>query len=168
MEQKQLKISTKKFDKNTGKEVLTTYFFPLDRYYYANDPGHIWFKEKNSLFEVGFDFFGQHQAGPIHHLRTRPVGKEYLQGRAFGTVESDKWMGQLRLPLTSIIEEVNDKVLSNPALINQDCYNAWVVRIRPTRFDEEIKSKDIIKVGDLEALKQYIISDLEKYDEPPL
>ena len=153
-----LEISTKKF----------TYYFPLDRYYYSYDPGHIWFKKKNTLFEIGFDDFGQKQAGPLHYIRTRRIDNECQQGRAFGTVESDKWMGQLRLPLSGILKEINEAVIENPSLVNEDCYSNWVVRIEPINFEEEIKSPDIIKKGDIEELRKYITSDLQKYDEPPI
>jgi len=153
-----LEIPTKKF----------TYFFPLDRFYYSNDPGHIWFKKINTLIEIGFDDFGQKQAGHLHHIRTRRIDNEYQQGRAFGTVESDKWMGQLRLPLSGILKEVNEKVIKNPSLVNKDCYSNWIVRIEPTDFDKEIKSPDIIKQGECDKLRDYITSDLQKYDEPPI
>ena len=166
--EKQLEITTKKYDKEIQQEITAKYFFPLDRYYYANDPGHVWFKTVNTIFEVGFDFFGQHQAGPLLHIRTRPLGKEFPQGAAFGTVESDKWIGPLRLPLSAIIIEANTAVLDNPHLLNDDCYAAWVIRIEPIKIDEEINSTDIIPKGDLPSLKQYIISDLEKYDETPI
>ncbi|MFX1538976.1 MAG: glycine cleavage system protein H [Promethearchaeota archaeon] len=168
MGQKQLEITTKKFDKELQQEVSVTYIFPLDRYYYAGDPGHIWFKPINSVFEVGFDSFGQQQAGPLLHIRTRPLGKEFPQGAAFGTVESDKWIGPLRLPLTSKLLETNSAVLDNPQLVNNDCYKSWVIRIKPTKLDQEISSKDVIFKGDLENLKNYVISDLEKYEEPPV
>jgi glycine cleavage system H protein len=147
----------------------TTYIFPLDRYYYANDPGHIWFKEKNSLFDVGFDYFGQFQAGTILHIRTRPLKKKFPQGAAFGTVESDKWIGPLRLPLSSVLVEVNSAVLENPQLVNEDPYNAWVIRIEPTKLEEEMNSSlDIIPMGDMTKLKKYMISELEKYEDPPI
>ena len=168
LNEQQLEITTKKFDKELQQEVSVTYIFPLDRYYYAGDPGHIWFKSVNSIFEVGFDFFGQQQAGPLLHIRTRPLGKEFPQGAAFGTVESDKWIGPLRLPLTAVLLEVNTAVLDNPQLVNSDCYGSWVLRIKPTKFDAEISSKDVISKGDLESLKKYVISDLEKYEEPPI
>ena len=144
--EKQLEISTKKFDKELQQEVSVTYIFPLDRYYYAGDPGHIWFKPVNSIFEVGFDSFGQQQAGPLLHIRTRPLGKEFPQGAAFGTVESDKWIGPLRLPLTARLLEANTAVLENPQLVNSDCYKSWVLRIKPTKLDQEISSKDIISI----------------------
>ena len=161
----QLKITTAKYDKETNKEIRISYVFPLDRYYYTGDPGHIWFKPNNSIYEVGFDDFGQQQAGPLLHIRTRPLKKEFKQGSAFGTVESDKWIGPLRLPLTSIILEANSNVLNNPQSVNDNPYEAWVIRIKPIQFEEEINSEDIIPKGDYTRLKQFIEAELEKYGE---
>lgn len=165
---KQLEITTKKYDKELQQDIRTTYFFPLDRYYYANDPGHIWFKSINSIFEVGFDDFGQNQAGPLLHIRTRPLNKEFSQGTAFGTIESDKWIGPLRLPVSAVLVEANQAVLDNPQLVNDDCYGAWVIRVKPVKFDEEINSPDIITKGEIQPLKKYIFSDLDKYNEPQI
>ncbi|MFX0088178.1 MAG: glycine cleavage system protein H [Candidatus Hodarchaeota archaeon] len=141
-----------------------TYTFPLDRYYYTQDPGHIWFKPNKTIFEVGYDDFGQKQ-GPILNVRTRKIGKEYPKGKAFGTVETDKFIGPQRLPLTAILVEVNEAVIKNPRLINENPYIHWVVRIKPTKLDEEINASDIINLGDQEELKRYIHSELEKYEE---
>ncbi|MHA2226182.1 MAG: glycine cleavage system protein H [Candidatus Hodarchaeales archaeon] len=165
MGENQLEITTAKFDKETNKEIQISYVFPLDRYYYTGDPGHIWFKPNNSIYEVGFDDFGQQQAGPLLHIRTRPLNKKFKQGSAFGTVESDKWIGPLRLPLTSIILEANSNVLNNPQSVNDKPYEAWVIRIKPLQFEEERISEDIIPKGDYSQLKKFIIAELEKYGE---
>ena len=77
-------------------------------------------------------------------------------------------IGPLRLPLSAILVEANTAVLDNPSAINEDCYESWVVRIKPTKLDEEINSPDVIPKGDIVRLEQYIISDLKKYDEPPI
>ncbi len=152
---KQLEITTK----------TTKYHFPLDRYYYTQDPGHIWFKPvQNKYFEVGYDDFGQQQ-GPILHIRTRASGKEYPQGKAFGTVETNKFIGPQRLPLTAILIETNKSVLEKPGLINENPYFHWVVRIQPTKFEDEINSPDIIAIGDKTKLREYIISEVERYED---
>ncbi|MHA1941014.1 MAG: glycine cleavage system protein H [Candidatus Hodarchaeales archaeon] len=143
------------------------YYFPLDRYYYTHEPGHIWLKPEGDLFTVGFDDFGQFQ-GPILHIRTRPIGKTFPQGKAFGTVETNKFIGQLRLPLSSTLEEVNNEVINQPQLINEDPYHHWIAKIRPTNLDEEIPSDFIIEIGDRKKLREYIILELNKYDDPPI
>lgn len=143
----------------------TTYTFLLDRYYYTKDPGHIWFKPKNSTFEVGFDDFGQSQAGNILHIRTRPIGKEYNQHTAFGTIESEKWIGPLRLPLTGIIHSQNTEVLDNPSLVNKNPYEAWIIELKATQLAEIENSELIIPIGNREKLRAYILDEAEKYED---
>ena len=149
------------------KTETKTYYFPLDRYYFTQKAGHIWLKRKNDHFEVGFDDFGQSQ-GPILHIRTRPIGKIFPQGKAFGTVETNKFIGQLGLPLSASIAEVNSEVIDNPQLINDNPYTQWIVLIKPTNFEEEIASSFMIPQGDKAKLKEYIISELIKYEDPPI
>ena len=142
-----------------------TYTFPLDRYFYTSDPGHVWFKPKNSTFEVGFDDFGQSQAGNILHIRTRPTGKEYNQHTAFGTIESEKWIGPLRLPLTGTITAANAEVLDNPSLVNETPYKAWIIELQATNLEELKNSERIIPMGDREKLKAYITKEAKKYED---
>ncbi len=154
---KSLKITTEK----------RTYNFPLDRYYYTQEPGHIWLKTQGELLLVGFDDFGQSQ-GPILHIRTRPIGKKYSQGKAFGTVETNKFIGQLRFPVSGSIAETNSEVFDDPKLINNAPYDQWIVKIMPTNLDEDLKSKHIIPMENKELLEKYITSELIKYEDPPI
>ena len=155
---------------NSALEIETekkVYYFPLDRYYYTHEPGHIWLKPEEGLFSVGFDDFGQFQ-GPILHIRTRPIGKTFPQGKAFGTVETNKFIGQLRLPLSSSLDAINKEVIDHPQLINDDPYYHWIVKIKPTNLNNEISSEYIIGMGDSKKLREYIVSELHKYDDPPI
>ncbi len=158
MDDEVLKIETKK----------KTYYFPLDRYYYTQEPGHIWFKSDGEGFKVGINDFSQAQ-GPILHLRIRPKGKIYPKRKAFGTVETNKFIGPLRLPVSASIVEVNEDVINHPQLLNEDPYQHWIIKIKPpSSFDNEISSIDIINIGDREKLTEYIKSELIKYDDPPI
>jgi glycine cleavage system H protein len=155
---------------NKSLEITTekkTYHFPLDRYYFTQEPGHIWLKTEGELFKVGFDDFGQFQ-GPILHIRTRPIGKEFPQGKAFGTVETNKFIGQLRFPVSGSIVEANSEVFKEPQLINRAPYDQWIVKIKPTNLDEDLESEYIIPLGDQEKLEKYIVSELVKYEDPPI
>ncbi len=158
------KLGSKSIDITTEKK---TYHFPLDRYYFTQEPGHIWLKLDGENLNVGFDDFGQSQ-GPILHIRTRPIGKAFSQGKAFGTVETNKFIGQLRFPVSGSIVEANSKVFDDPQLINNAPYNQWIVKIRPTNLDEDLKSEYIISIGDRDRLEKYIVSELVKYEDPPI
>ena len=145
-----------------------TYYFPLDRYYYTREPGHIWFKPDSEGFSIGIDDFSQAQ-GPILHIRVRAKGKIYPREKAFGTVETNKFIGPLRLPVSASIVEVNDEVINHPQLLNKDPYSNWIIKISTTAaFNSEIASDDILPLGDQEKLEKYINSELIKYEDPPI
>jgi glycine cleavage system H protein len=145
-----------------------TYNFPLDRYYYTREPGHIWLKPDGEGFIIGIDDFSQAQ-GPILHIRVRPKGKIYPREKAFGTVETNKFIGPLRLPVSASIDEVNEEVINHPQLLNEDPYSNWIIKISATTsFKTEITSNDILPIGDQQKLEKYINSELIKYEDPPI
>ncbi len=139
--------------------------FPLDRYYWIGDPGHIWFLiEEKDRIRVGLDEFGAVQAGPIISLRIFPVGRLIKQGKLFGTLESGKWIGPLRAPLTGIITKINSKVIEEPTIINDNCYNeGWIIILKPANL-KEIDNPLIAKPDEdgKEKLTKFIKDEIEK------
>ena len=139
--------------------------FPLDRYYWIGDPGHIWFLiEEKDRIRVGLDEFGAFQAGPIISLRIFPVGRLIKQGKLFGTLESGKWIGPLRAPLTGIITKINSKVIEEPTIINDNCYNeGWIIILKPANL-KEIYNPLIAKPDEdgKEKLSKFIKDEIEK------
>lgn len=62
-------------------------------------------------------------------------GGEYLQ-----IFSSDMRSHSITSPLSGTVVGVNRRVLDNPALALQDPYGSgWLIRLQPSRFDEEIK-----------------------------
>lgn len=139
--------------------------FPMDRYYWTGDPGHIWFLiENEDRIRIGLDDFGAVQAGPIISLRIFPVGRPVKQGKLFGTLESGKWIGPLRAPLTGLITKINSKVIEEPTIINDDCYNnGWIITLKPTNL-KEIDNTLIAKPDEegKEKLIKFIQDEIEK------
>ncbi len=139
--------------------------FPMDRYYWLGDPGHIWFLiEEKDRIKVGLDEFGSVQAGPIISLRLFPVGRLVKQGKLFGTLESGKWIGPLRVPLTGLVTEINTKVVEEPTIVNDDCYNeGWIIILKPANLKE--LDNPLIAKPDKEGkekLTKFIKNEIEK------
>jgi len=80
-------------------------------------------------------------AGRPSKIVARPLGAAYARGKTIGTVESPKFYGPIRAPVTGTLREVNPSVLSRPRLIVDATYGeGWFARIAPTKFDEDRKS----------------------------
>lgn len=110
--------------------------FPED-FYYTTD--QIWMKKENGNVRIGLTTFGADLAGKIKFIRLRPAGKEIKAGRSIGTLESGKWTGPVKSPVTGTIVEVNEEIKGKPALLNEDAYGkGWIALIEPSDLDSEI------------------------------
>jgi glycine cleavage system H protein len=114
---------------------------PEDLYYWIPGPrkGHTWARQvSDRSFKIGIDDVGQQMAGKLIFYRPRPKGAMVEQGRAFGTIETAKWVGVLESPLSGTIIEINEAVRKKPALINNDPYGeGWLAVIQASNFEAE-------------------------------
>jgi glycine cleavage system H protein len=54
------------------------------------------------------------------------------------TVESGKWVGPVKAPVSGEVVAVNESLDAQPGLANDDPFGAgWMVRMRPIDWDEE-------------------------------
>ena len=110
--------------------------FP-DDLYYTDDL--LWMKKENGNVRLGMSTFGCDLAGKIKFVRLRPPGKAIAAGRSIGTLESGKWTGPVKAPVSGTIAEVNEELKENPGLINEDPYGkGWIAVITPDNLDGEI------------------------------
>ncbi len=108
--------------------------FPLDRRYYIKDGAHMWLKPEGNLVKIGMDAFAAEMAGSLTFLN---VGNRQVKsGEAIGSFESAKFVSRFYSPISGEIVTVNDKVLSNPQLINDKPYNSWIVAMNPDNNED--------------------------------
>jgi glycine cleavage system H protein len=139
---------------------INEYKFDESLLYYAGEnAAHIWLKKlDDGTVKVGFDDFGQKLAGKILFVRTMPPGKDRKKGKSFGNIETGKYVGPLRSPVTGTIKEINPALKDNPGLINDDPYGeGWVAIIQPENLDEDLK-EDFIEGVD--AIKTWIEEEI--------
>jgi glycine cleavage system H protein len=106
--------------------------FPDDLYY---TPDQIWVKKEGDKVRIGFTTFGMDLAGKIKFVRLRPAGKDIEAGRSIGTLESGKWTGPVKAPVSGTITEVNDALKDNPGILNEDPYGkGWVAVLKPSNL----------------------------------
>ena len=99
---------------------------PTDR---AFDPHHhLWVAARGPTARIGLDALGQERTGPIGFVRLVAVGTRLRVGDAFGSFESQKFVGQLVSPVAGIVRAVNSRVLDEPQLLNVDPFGeGWLV-----------------------------------------
>lgn len=79
--------------------------------------------------------------GKIQTVYLPSIGDEIRQGSVyFQAFSNDLRTQSLFSPLSGIVSDVNSKVLADPNTALQDPYGeGWLIKIKPTNFDEEIK-----------------------------
>ncbi len=113
---------------------------PDDLYY--NVENNVWArKEADGTITVGMTSYACALAGQIVSYTPKKVGKEIEQNKSVSTVESGKWVGPVKAPVTGEVTAVNDAVAAKPSTINEDPYgNGWLVKMKPTNWDAEAGS----------------------------
>ncbi len=114
---------------------------------------HEWIKVEGNVGYVGVTDFAQSHLGDIVYVELPEVGDEIGKEDAFASVESVKTAADVNMPASGKVEEVNEALNDDPALINADCYANWMVKIAisdPSELDslmspeayEEFASKE--------------------------
>lgn len=102
---------------------------------YSND--HEWLKIEGEFAYVGITQYAADQLGDIVFVDVTTVGETLDKNEVFGSVEAVKTVSDLLLPIGGEIVEFNEKLETNPELINSDCYGeAWMIKIKPTNIAE--------------------------------
>lgn len=96
---------------------------------YSKD--HEWIRVEGDTGYVGISDFAQGELGDIVFVEIETVGEILDRDSVFGTVEAVKTVSDLFMPVSGEVLEVNEKLTSNPELVNQDPYGeGWMIKIR--------------------------------------
>ena len=109
----------------------------LEGLYYSED--YMWVKVEDGKAKVGITDYAQKQLREIVFVELPSEGDEVTQGEPFGTVESVKAVSDLVAPLSGTVESVNGEVVEKPEMLNENPYEAWLIVIKPSNLDEELK-----------------------------
>jgi glycine cleavage system H protein len=90
---------------------------------------HEWVKIDGNEATVGITAFAQSSLGDIVFCELPAVGTELKQHQAFGVVESVKAVSDLYAPLSGTVTAINDKLVDNPAQVNENAFTAWMIKL---------------------------------------
>jgi glycine cleavage system H protein len=110
---------------------------PDDLYY--NVENNVWLRrEADGTVTVGMTAYAAALAGQIVACTPKKVGRSVEQGKSAATVESGKWVGPVKAPVSGEVVAVNDTVTAKPATINADPYGSgWMVKLKPANWEVE-------------------------------
>lgn len=99
----------------------------LNGLYYTQD--HEWLKVEGNTGYIGLTDFAQHALGDIVYVELPEFEESFDAEDNFGTVESVKAASDMLMPISGKVIAVNEALDDEPALINQDSYENWVIKI---------------------------------------
>ena len=91
---------------------------------------HTWVKVEGDVAFIGITDFAQDQLGEILFVEMPEVGDELSKDADFGVVESSKVASDLIAPISGEVLEINEKLEDEPEYINEDAYDAWIVKVK--------------------------------------
>lgn len=99
---------------------------------------HEWLKEEDGLYVVGLTDFAQDALGDVVFVNLPAVDDEVKAGESLGDIESVKAVSDVYSPVSGKVVEVNEEVVDNPALVNEDPYAAWLIKVADVTECEEL------------------------------
>lgn len=107
---------------------------------YYNVENNTWVKViDDSTVAVGMTDVAQNLAGPLLHAKTKKVGTARKQGKPIATVESGKYVGPVKSPVTGEIIKVNEDLAADAGHINRSPYNTgWIVEMKADNLSAEL------------------------------
>ena len=115
---------------------------------YTND--HEWVRLKGDIAYVGITNFAQGELGDIVYVEIETLNQKIEKGDVFGTVEAVKTVSDLFMPISGEIIEINQKLESEPQLVNNDPYGeGWMVKIK---YDDVSQFDQLLDLNSYEKL----------------
>ena len=112
---------------------------------------HEWIRIKDNIATIGITDYAQHQLGDIVYIELPGIGTALQKGSNVAEIESVKAVGELMMPLSGKIIEVNTGLADNPESVNSSPFGTgWMVKI-------EINNKsEINELLTVEAYKEIV------------
>ena len=99
----------------------------IDGLRYSED--HEWVKVEGDIAVIGISDFAQKELGDITYADLPEVDDEVEAGDEFGALESVKASSELLCPVSGKVVEVNPELEDAPEKINEDAYEAWIIKV---------------------------------------
>ena len=111
---------------------------------------HEWVRVNDDVAYVGITDFAQGELGDIVYVEIETLNENIEMGEVFGTVEAVKTVSDLFMPISGEILEVNEKLESDPELVNSDPYgDGWMVKIK---IDNKSQLDELLDLDGYESI----------------
>lgn len=87
---------------------------------------------------VGLTDYAQSELGELVFVNLPEEGDDVEAGTPFADVESVKAVSDVYSPVTGTVAEINEELLDAPGNINEEPYEAWMIRVENISDKEEL------------------------------
>jgi len=92
---------------------------------------HEYVKVEGDTATIGITAFAADQLGDVTYVELPKVGDKFKIEQKFGVIESVKSVSDLFMPCSGEVTAINEKLESEPELVNLDCYGAgWMLKVK--------------------------------------
>jgi len=110
----------------------------LENLKYTKD--HEWVRVEGEQVYIGITDFAQHELGDIVFVDVTSEGSTLDREEVFGSVEAVKAVSDMYMPVGGEVLEFNEKLETEPVLINTDPYgDGWIIKVQlsnPAELDD--------------------------------
>jgi glycine cleavage system H lipoate-binding protein/TusA-related sulfurtransferase len=109
--------------------------FPEDLLY--DTENFVWMGNKENAVTIGITTIMTSIAGKLSRIKLKPLGTKLEKGKSCGFLESVKYFGVVRTPISGTIVQVNKSLMDKPKLANDSPYTeGWFVKIEPSNMGD--------------------------------
>jgi glycine cleavage system H protein len=101
-----------------------------------------WIRYDGDDVYVGITDYAQSELGDLVFVNLPEVDDEVVAGEPFGDVESVKAVADVFSPVSGVVLEINEDILDDAALINNDPYGAWFIKVGSVSETVELLTAD--------------------------
>jgi glycine cleavage system H lipoate-binding protein/TusA-related sulfurtransferase len=112
--------------------------FPDDVLYDLEN--NVWIRVENTnCISLGITSVYASLAGKLKQIKFKPVGSLLVKEQSVATMESVRYFGTVKTPISGTLIEINLKLLSHPKFANDFPYlQGWFARILPNALEKEL------------------------------
>ncbi len=106
---------------------------------------HEWVRVEDDMAYIGVTDYAQHAMGDIVYVEMPEVDDEIGMEEELGVVESVKAASDVYAPISGTVVEVNEELEDSPEMINDDPYEAFIVKFEikdPSELDELLSAEE--------------------------
>ena len=111
---------------------------------------HEWVRIEDNIATAGITDFAQHQLGDIVYLELPEKGVNLEKQSSAGEIESVKAVGDILMPLSGKIIDINSNLADSPELVNTSPYGfGWILKIE---YTDKLEINNLLLVEDYKRI----------------